>query len=156
MTENHCNPMNNQHYLLEIHITLTICERQSLSPYIHHLSVIHVTYTSHWQVSDYQSLRPHLIRGIFTLTYSEPTPSDRGTDPVAGPRSRSWWGAGTVLGCLDPPCVAEPPPGPASDNGDNCSHCLVHSVRHSKCSSGLSFHSSTFLSPLKHEREIST
>lgn len=146
--------MNNQHYLLEIHITLMICERQSLSPYIHHLSVIHVQIKL--TISDYQSLRPHLIRGIFTLTYSEPTPSERGTDPVAGPRSRSWWGAGTVLGCLDPPCVAEPHPGPASDNGDNCSHCLVHSVRHSNCSSGLSFHSSTSLSPLKHEREIST
>lgn len=79
--------MNNQHYLLEIHITLTICERQSLSPYIHHLSVIHVQIKL--TISDYQSLRPHLIRGIFTLTYSEPTPSERGTDPVAGPRSRS-------------------------------------------------------------------
>lgn len=95
---------------------------------------------------------------IYHQMYPPPNPpeSECGTNLVAGPRSRSWWEAGTVLACSDPPCAAEPPPDPASDNGDNCSHYLVHSVRHSNCRTELSFHSSTSLSPLKHECETST
>lgn len=112
---------------------------------------VHITMIS----SENQSLRPHLtfiIRG----TPPQPPESECGTNLVAGPRSRSWWEAGTVLACSDPPCAAEPPPDPTSDNGDNCSHYLVHSVRHSNCRTELSFHSSTSLSPLKHECETST
>lgn len=58
------------------------------------------------------------------------------------------------MGCLDFFCVVEFFFGLVFDNGDNCSYCLVYSVRYSNCSLGFLFYSSIFLFFLKYEREI--
>ena len=93
-----------------------------------HTLFVYASYTSHFQASP-TSWPSSCLVAVHYL--------------VAGPRSRSRWGAVRVWVPSPPQQAAPPLPGPAAGRGDSCSRCRDRKTRRSTGMSALSCCSST-------------